>query len=151
MSNDPKSASLNLAETFAKINESQQNSFQKAMETRVINEDHMKEIYKARERLNNPVMDIADTLKKQIKLFESKLNQDEDVMIMAASFGSAVIFYVHAIEFNNPNIIIFHGSDENGNDISLLQHCNQLNFLLQVGKREQPEQPKRQIGFVIND
>lgn len=100
---------------------------------------------------DNPVVAISKILEKQIKLFESKLNQNEDVMIMAASFGSTVIFYVHTIEFNNPNIIIFHGSDENGNDISLLQHCNQLNFLLQVGKREQPEQPKRQIGFVIND
>lgn len=100
---------------------------------------------------DNPVVAISAILKKQIQLFESKLNQDEDVMIMAASFGSAVLFYAHTIEFSQPNIIIFHGSDENGNDISLLQHCNQLNFLLQVGKREQPEQPKRQIGFVIND
>lgn len=99
---------------------------------------------------DNPVVAIAEILEKRIKLFESKLNQNEDVMIMAASFGSTVIFYVHTIEFNNPSIIIFHGVDENGNEISLIQHCNQLNFLLQVGKREQPEQPKRQIGFLSN-
>ena len=151
MSNDLKSTLQSMSSVFEATREKMQDYSVTAVPRLHENlrlQRLSQEIYEHKHQLENPVIKIAETLKKQIKLFESKLNQDEDVMIMAASFGSTVIFYVHAIEFSKPNIIIFYGSDESGNEISLIQHCNQLNFLLQVGKRENPEEKRNPIGFI---
>ncbi len=104
-----------------------------------------------KQRLENPVIDIQKTIELQIKQFEAELDATHEVMIKAASFGSAVIFYVDTIEFSKPNIIIFHGKTPEGERVRLIQHVNQLNFLLQADKREETASPKRTIGFINNN
>lgn len=99
-------------------------------------------------RKNNPVVAIRESIERHVRQFESALNHDQEVMIMAASFGSQVIFYVDSIEFNNPDLIIFHGTADSGKPMQLIQHHNQLNFLLQAGEKHNPDKERRQIGFI---
>ena len=100
-------------------------------------------------RYDNPVVPIQESLELQIKQFESELEKDQEIMIMAASFGSSVIFAVDLIEFNKPNIIIFHGRMDDGQKIRLIQHAHQLNFLLQAAKLGSNEE-RKPIGFIHN-
>ena len=46
------------------------------------------------------------------------------------------------------NMVCFHGEDMNGKPMELIQHVQQLNFLLQVVPKPVPELPKRPIEFV---
>lgn len=101
------------------------------------------EKYKA----ENPVIQIEDSIIRHVKDFESSLNDEQEVMILAASFGSSVTFYVSSIEFNRPNLIIFHGTTETGGSTRLIQHCNQLNFLLQAVPKHDPDEARTPIGF----
>lgn len=106
------------------------------------------EAYEAQRKINNPVIQIEDSIIRHVKDFESSLNNEQEVMILAASFGSSVTFYVSSIEFNRPNLIIFHGTTETGGSTRLIQHCNQLNFLLQAVPKHDPNEKRTPIGFI---
>lgn len=101
----------------------------------------------AGEHHRNPVIQIEDSIIRHVKDFESSLNDEQEVMILAASFGSSVTFYISSIEFNKPNLIIFHGLTETGGSTRLIQHCNQLNFLLQAVPKHDPDEARTPIGF----
>ena len=102
----------------------------------------------AKHKINNPVIQIEDSIIRHVKDFESNLNDEQEVMILAAAFGSSVTFYVSSIEFNKPNLIIFHGTTETGGSTRLIQHCNQLNFLLQAVPKHDPDEKRTPIGFI---
>lgn len=99
---------------------------------------------------NNPVIQVERSITNHVKSFEDSLNEDEDVMVLAASFGGMITFYVQNIEFNRPNIIVFHGTTDDGRPTRLIQHYNQLNFLLQAVPRSKPEENRNPIGFLSN-
>lgn len=103
------------------------------------------------ERHRNPVIQIRETLERQVRDFESKLNEEQEVMLMAASFGSSITFYVDSIEFNEPSMIIFHGTTTDGGPTRLIQHCNQLSFLLQAVPKQDPDEKRVPIGFIHNE
>ncbi|WP_367106039.1 DUF6173 family protein [uncultured Psychrobacter sp.] len=96
----------------------------------------------------NPVVEIQQSIENHVKEFESELKSDQEIMVMAASFGGSVTFYVHSIEFNEPNLIVFHGRTEDNSMIRLIQHCNQLNFLLKAARRSNVEEKRNPIGFI---
>lgn len=99
---------------------------------------------------NNPVIQVERSIINHVKSFEDSLNEDEDVMVLAASFGGMITFYVQNIEFNRPNIIVFHGTTDDDKPTRLIQHYNQLNFLLQAVPRSKPEENRNPIGFLSN-
>ncbi|WP_049750921.1 DUF6173 family protein [Psychrobacter arcticus] len=105
------------------------------------------EASEAKRKIDNPVIQIEDSVIRHVKDFESNLDDKQEVMILAASFGSSVTFYVSSIEFNRPNLIIFHGTTETGGSTRLIQHCNQLNFLLQAVPKHDPNEKRTPIGF----
>lgn len=109
--------------------------------------DRLHEQNQVAQRDRNPVIQIEDSIIRHVKDFESNLNDEQEVMILAASFGSSVTFYVSSIEFNRPNLIIFHGTTETGGSTRLIQHCNQLNFLLQAAPKHDPDEERTAIGF----
>lgn len=99
---------------------------------------------------DNPVIEISQSLQKQVREFEAQLNPDQEIMIMAASFGGQITFYVNSIEFSNPNIIIFHGVTESDKPTRLIQHCSQLSFLLKAVEKHNHEEARKPIGFIHN-
>lgn len=79
--------------------------------------------------------------------FDKGLNQEHEVGVKLVNFGQTVQFTVHNIGYFNPKLICFYGEMPDGSPIQLIQHVNQISFLLTAVQRKNPEQPKRPIGF----
>lgn len=114
-------------------------------------------IEKLSEEINRPVnIDVPaifseDQYKiiiKNIKTFEQNLNPDEDVCLSFANFGNSILMHVHEINFEPSVLMIFKGSI-NGTESVLIQHINQINFLITSAKRNNPDKPRPPIGFSI--
>ncbi|WP_444239969.1 DUF6173 family protein [Eshraghiella crossota] len=66
-------------------------------------------------------------------------------------FQNSYIFtslLIKEIGYIGYNLVCFHGEDTSGKPLELIQHVQQLNFLLMIVPKPEPEVPKRQIGFV---
>lgn len=87
-----------------------------------------------------------EILKRYIQDFEHSLDQEHEVGIMMTNFGQSVLMRVTQITYENPVLMVFKGF-VNGREATLIQHINQLNFMLTTVEKE-PDRPKRQIGFV---
>ena len=55
---------------------------------------------------------------------------------------------VTQVSYEDPVLMVFKGF-VNGREATLIQHINQLNFMLTSVEKE-PDRPKRQIGFTAN-
>ncbi len=91
----------------------------------------------------------ADTqfeiLKKYITEFESSLDDEHEVGVMLTNFGQSVLMNVTHITYEESVLLVFKGF-VNGREATLIQHINQLSFLLTTVEKE-PDRPKRRIGF----
>lgn len=84
-------------------------------------------------------------IKEEIQAFENTLDNDEDIGIYLTQFGQSFLMYVTQISCKSPVLLKFKGK-VNGEDAILLQHVNQLNFLLTKVKRVE-RTPRIPIGF----
>lgn len=86
-----------------------------------------------------------EIIKKYIQEFESTLDKEHNVGVMLTNFGQSVTMQVCEITYEKSVVLIFKGW-VNGQYSTLIQHINQLNFLLTAIPIKE-EQPKRKIGF----
>jgi len=84
-------------------------------------------------------------LNSRIQEFQETLGENEEIGVQLANYGKAAEIHIRSIGFQNPNLIEFTGLDYDGNDVTLIQHMSQLNFLL-VAVKPIEEKPFR-IGF----
>ncbi|MEN6568280.1 MAG: DUF6173 family protein [Veillonellales bacterium] len=84
-----------------------------------------------------------------IKEFEKNLNDNEEIALKLASFGQTVILNVTHIEYSNPSLIHFYGYVE-GKKATIIQHINQLSFMIMAVPVEPKSKPRR-IGFETNN
>ena len=87
-------------------------------------------------------------IKKHIQNFQKFLDAEHDVGLLLTSFGQSVLMEVTEIGYEDPVLMVFRGY-VNGCMSTLIQHINQLNFLLTSVPKE-PDKPKREIGFTAN-
>lgn len=81
-----------------------------------------------------------------IKNFQNELDDEHEVGLQLASFGQSMLLNVTDIGYANPSLIHFYGYC-NGNKAHLVQHINQLNFVLISLPKTDPKKPARRIGF----
>ena len=93
--------------------------------------------------------DQFEIIKRHIKSYEQTLDSEHEVGVMLTNYGETVLMQVVEISYEADVVLIFKGY-VGGRMSTLIQHINQLNFLLTSVKKE-PERPKRQIGFVSPD
>jgi hypothetical protein len=86
---------------------------------------------------------------REVAAFEAALDPLHEVAIRLVSFGQAFTFRVTAIGFIEPSLITFRGLTDAKDPVQLVQHLNQISFLLMKAKRLQPEKPKTPIGFSL--
>ena len=84
----------------------------------------------------------------EIKAFEARLDDDHEVALKLASFGQTITLGVTDIGYANPNTLFFYGYIGN-QAATLIQHMNQLNFLLLSVEKRDPAKPPRRIGFAL--
>lgn len=89
-----------------------------------------------------------EKLIEQIKDFEEGLDDDHEVALKLASFGSAIMMYVVTIGYQNPDMLYFYGF-VNGQPAQLIQHMSQLNFLITSVEKIDKDKPARRIGFAL--
>lgn len=89
--------------------------------------------------------DIFKHLVARVSSFQNALKDNEEIGLELANFGKAAEIHIRSIGYKNPNLIEFSGVDLNNNEVSLIQHISQLNFLL-VAVKPVEDKPFR-IGF----
>lgn len=87
-----------------------------------------------------------EILKEQIQQFEMTLDAEHEVGLWLTNFGQTMLMQVTEISYRMPVLMVFKGYI-NGVESTLIQHVNQLSFLLTSVKTD-PERPKCKIGFV---
>lgn len=90
-----------------------------------------------------------EILKRYIQEYEMNLDKKHVVGIMLTNFGQSVLMQVQEIRYEKSVVLIFKGLVNNQKSI-LIQHINQLNFLLTSIPIEK-EKEKRKIGFSAPD
>lgn len=94
----------------------------------------------------------ADTqftiIKKYIQDFEASLDEEHEVGILLTNFGQSVLMEVHTITYEESVLLVFSGLVD-GHKATLIQHINQLNFLLKTIEKN-PESTKKKIGFEVS-
>ena len=91
---------------------------------------------------------VAENLYNEIIAYQNNLPETEDVAMSVVKFNESITLLVDSIGYIGYNLIRFGGKDNLGKPMELIQHVSQLNFLLMVVAKPEPETPKRQIGFV---
>ena len=99
-------------------------------------------------QLGSTAKQIAYNLYDEIVKYQENLPDSEDVIMMLVQFNQSIPIRVTQISYIGYNLICFFGEGTNGKPLELIQHIQQLNFLLSVAPKPEPDVPKRQIGFV---
>lgn len=86
-----------------------------------------------------------EILKKYIIEFENTLDDEHEVGVLLTHFGQSVLMNVTSITYEGSVLMVFRGY-VNGKEATLIQHINQLSFMLTTIDKE-PDRPKRRIGF----
>ena len=94
---------------------------------------------------------VANYLYEEIIKYQANLPEADDVALQIVHFNQSTLIFVENIGYIGYNMVCFHGTDGQGKPLELIQHINQLNFLLTVVPKPVPEQPKRKIGFITPD
>ena len=88
-----------------------------------------------------------EIIKKYLQEFEKTLDTEHNVGVMLTNFGQTILMEVKEITYEKSVVLVFKGW-VNGQYSTLLQHINQLNFLL-TAVPIQEERPKMKIGFAV--
>ncbi len=91
-----------------------------------------------------------EKIMEQIHDLEENLDEEHEIALKLASFGSSTTMIVTSIGYQNPDMLYFYGF-VNGKDAQLIQHVDQLNFLITSVEREDKTKPARRIGFTASD
>lgn len=81
--------------------------------------------------------------------FQNELDSEHEASVYLANFGQNILLDVTQIICEPPSLIVFKGFF-NGKPSTLIQHIDQLNFLL-TSVEKKPDLPKRKIGFSIQE
>lgn len=84
-------------------------------------------------------------IQKYVLDFQMSLDEEHDIGLLLTNFGQTMLMEVTQIGFEKSVLMIFKGFVD-GRPSTLIQHINQLNFLL-TSVPKAIEQPKRKIGF----
>ena len=102
--------------------------------------------YEAEKHERNPVIRVFENIKESVNSFQAKLNDEYEVGMQLASFNQSMLLYVTHIDYSEPTLMNFYGFVD-GNKAHLVQHVNQLNFLLVAVPKLERNKPARRIGF----
>lgn len=96
----------------------------------------------------NLASQFAQQVLSRITRFDEDLDEEKEVGVKLVTFGQAVTFHVDSVGYSNPSLVLFNGFTDNGERVELIQNVSQISFLLLALPKLNPEEPKRQIGFI---
>ena len=87
-----------------------------------------------------------EIIMEEIADFERTLDDEHEVALKLCNFGQSILMSITDIGYRNPNLIFYYGY-VNGQYAQLIQHINQISFLLMSVPKADPNEPARRIGF----
>ncbi len=105
----------------------------------------MDDFHDTMHKKNNPAGYARDRMVTLINSFQAKMSDDVEVGISVVGSGSAASFRLRDVRASNPDIIIFDGLDDNGNNVQLIQHYSQMAVVLIA--RPKADDKAYRIGF----
>ncbi|MDX8366792.1 DUF6173 family protein [Cytobacillus sp. IB215665] len=92
---------------------------------------------------------IAEDILSSVNEYNRQLDNEHEAGVMLASFGQTITVSITGVGNIGAKLVKFTGNlADTGAPAELIQHVSQLNFLLVALRRENPEEPKKQIGFI---
>lgn len=95
----------------------------------------------------NWTSEIHKAVMEWITEFEMNLDPQHEVGAQLVNFGQAVTFYLERIDYCSSPLMRFTGSTEDGQPVQLIQHVSQISIMLVRLPLQNPNEPKRRIGF----
>lgn len=92
-----------------------------------------------------------DHLVNWIVDFDLKLDNEHEVGVRLVNFGQTVVFSLEDMRYCDPSLISFIGRTQEGQPVELIQHVNQISILLMKLPRQYPAEPKKPIGFQLEE
>lgn len=83
-----------------------------------------------------------------IQEFEEQLDEAHEVA-MGFAGSEAGILQIEGMGFFAPDILTFHGTDEDGVPTQLIQHVSQLSVILRAMPKAVEEEAPKRIGFLL--
>lgn len=87
-----------------------------------------------------------EIIRKYILDFQKTLDDEHEVGALLTNFGQARLMFVESVTYEKSVLMVFKGTVD-GNSATLIQHINQINFMLMSVQKCDPEKPARRIGF----
>ena len=84
----------------------------------------------------------------EIREFESDLDNDSEIALKLANFGTSTTLLVTDISYQNPELLYFYGYINN-KWAEIILNIHQLNFILISVPKKNSDVPPRRIGFVL--
>lgn len=90
------------------------------------------EINASKMQFDSRAEQVAYYLYEEIRDYQNNLPDTEDVAMSIVQFNQSITIFVKEIGYIGYNLVCFHGEDTSGKPLELIQHVQQLNFLLMV-------------------
>jgi hypothetical protein len=92
-----------------------------------------------------PAIWAYERIARQINDFESDLSDEEEIGLRLVATPDASVMHISDVGYWGPDMLIYHGENEHGKPMQLLQHYTQMSILLTAVPKAE-EKPRR-IGF----
>ena len=86
-----------------------------------------------------------ERIARQINDFEKDLTEDEEIGLRLVATPDTSVMHIEDIGYWGPDMLIYHGRNEHGKPMQLMQHYTQMSILLTAVPKAE-EKPNR-IGF----
>lgn len=86
-----------------------------------------------------------ERIARQINDFEQELSADEEIGLRLVATPDTSVMHIEDIGYWGPDMLIYHGKNEHGKPLQLLQHYTQMSILLTAVPKAH-DKPIR-IGF----
>ena len=96
----------------------------------------------------NLASEFYERISALISQFDKELDNAHEVGIRLVNFGQTVVFHLDWIGYWNPSLMCFGGVSDGGEPVQLVQHVSQISILLMKVARANPDEPKKEIGFL---
>ncbi len=96
-----------------------------------------------------PAIWAYERIANQINDFEKDLSDEEEIGLRLVATPDASVMHIVDIGYWGPDMLIYHGENEHGKPMQLLQHYTQMSILLTAVPKA--EEKARRIGFHLID
>jgi hypothetical protein len=98
----------------------------------------------------SPAQGMYERVKEQIKEFEAKLDDHEEIGAHVGAGAGMEAFHIEDLSYWGPDMLIVDGRSSHGRPVQLIQNISQLNILLTALPKQRGRDRPRRIGFILD-